>query len=161
MSAGVILNVCYMQISRIIISHLKQVEICDKMLHQLKLELSLLCHRKYGYTDIKEFSKRDTYLHIIRIICSEFHLDDLKVVGVVLDTKFHHQTNRPPDIISWWYNKCHYPPVFLSPVQWCLLHNVPPDSSHLPTGFCSANIPTVTQSKFYHICSVKCINFPC
>jgi len=67
--------------------------------------------------DIKEFSKRDTYLHIIRIICSEFHLDDLKVVGVVLDTKFHHQTNRPPDIISWWYNKCHYPPVFLSPVQ--------------------------------------------
>jgi len=34
------------------------------------------------------------YIYVIEIMCSKFHLDDLKTVGGVGDTIFHQQTNR-------------------------------------------------------------------
>ena len=33
------------------------------------------------------------HLHVIGLMCNKFHLDDLKSVGGVLDTKFHQQTD--------------------------------------------------------------------
>ena len=37
------------------------------------------------------------HLHVMGIMCSKFHLNDLEAAEGIWDTTFHQQTNRPPD----------------------------------------------------------------